>query len=45
VLPSSAAIPVPIASRAGGVVTVTVQFREFGRLNFMPEIVSDSLSS
>jgi len=37
--------PVPIAQPgANGTVTITVQFREFGiRLNFMPEIVSDSL--
>jgi pilus assembly protein CpaC len=37
--------PVPIAQPgANGVVTLTVQFREFGiRLNFIPEIVSDSL--
>ena len=37
--------PVPIAQpSANGVATVTIQFREFGiRLNFMPEIVSDSL--
>lgn len=37
--------PVPIAQPgANGTVTLTVQFREFGiRLNFMPEIVSDSL--
>jgi pilus assembly protein CpaC len=38
-------IPVPIAQPgANGTVTLTVQYREFGiRLNFMPEIVSDSL--
>ena len=38
--------PVPIAQpgTGGGAATITVQFREFGiRLNFMPEIVSDSL--
>ena len=37
--------PVPIAQPSGnGAATITVQFREFGiRLNFMPEIVSDSL--
>ena len=37
--------PVPIAQPgANGTVTLTVQFREFGiRLNFLPEIVSDSL--
>jgi pilus assembly protein CpaC len=42
---SGGEFPVPIAQPgAGGVVTVTVQFREFGiRLAFMPEIVSDSL--
>jgi pilus assembly protein CpaC len=38
-------IPVPIAQPgANGAVTITIQFREFGiRLNFIPEIVSDSL--
>ena len=37
--------PVPIAQPgANGTVTLTIQFREFGiRLNFVPEIVSDSL--
>jgi pilus assembly protein CpaC len=37
--------PVPIAQPgANGTVTLTIQFREFGvRLNFIPEIVSDSL--
>jgi len=37
--------PVPIAQPgANGTVTITVQFREFGiRLNFIPEIISDSL--
>ena len=37
--------PVPIAQpNQNGSATITVQFREFGiRLNFMPEIVSDSL--
>lgn len=37
--------PVPIAQPgANGTVTLTVQYREFGvRLNFMPEIVSDSM--
>ena len=37
--------PVPIAQPGqGGIVTITIQFREFGiRLNFIPEIVSDSL--
>jgi Flp pilus assembly secretin CpaC len=37
--------PVPIAQPgANGVVTLTIQFREFGiRLNFIPEIISDSL--
>jgi len=37
--------PVPIAQPgANGTFTITVQFREFGiRLNFVPEIVSDSL--
>ena len=42
---SGGEFPVPIAQPgAGGVVTVTVQYREFGiRLGFMPEIVSDSL--
>ncbi len=42
----AARFPVPIAqpSANGGVVTITIQFREFGiRLNFIPEIVSDSL--
>jgi Flp pilus assembly secretin CpaC len=36
---------VPIAQPGqGGIVTLTIQFREFGiRLNFFPEIVSDSL--
>jgi Flp pilus assembly secretin CpaC len=38
-------IPVPIAQpSANGVSTITIQYREFGiRLNFIPEIVSDSL--
>ena len=38
-------IPVPIAQPSGnGQATITIQFREFGiRLNFIPEIVSDSL--
>ena len=37
--------PVPIAQPgANGTVTLTIQFREFGiRLNFIPEIISDSL--
>jgi pilus assembly protein CpaC len=37
--------PVPIAQPgANGTFTITIQFREFGiRLNFIPEIVSDSL--
>ena len=37
--------PVPIAQPgANGTVTLTIQFREFGiRLNFVPEIISDSL--
>jgi pilus assembly protein CpaC len=37
--------PVPIAQPgANGTVTITIQFREFGiRLNFVPEIISDSL--
>jgi len=37
--------PVPIAQPGqNGVVTLTIQFREFGiRLNFVPEIISDSL--
>jgi pilus assembly protein CpaC len=37
--------PVPIAQPGqNGVVTLTIQFREFGiRLNFIPEIISDSL--
>ena len=37
--------PVPIAQPgANGALTITVQFREFGiRLNFIPEIVSDTL--
>ena len=38
-------IPVPIAQPSGnGQVTITIQFREFGiRLNFIPEILNDSL--
>jgi Flp pilus assembly secretin CpaC len=38
-------IPVPIAQpSANGLTTLTIQYREFGiRLNFIPEIVSDSL--
>src|SRR5687768_1607666 len=38
-------IPVPIAQPgAGGQITITVQYREFGiRLNFIPEIIGDSL--
>ncbi len=37
--------PVPIAQPGqGGIVTLTIQFREFGiRLSFFPEIVSDTL--
>lgn len=38
-------IPVPIAQPSGnGQATITIQFREFGiRLNFIPEILNDSL--
>lgn len=43
---SGGEFPVPIAQpgSAGSAPTITIQFREFGvRLNFIPEIVSDSL--